>query len=272
MADFLKLYGACEGPLGFPMTDAAAQAVDAVLRSLPREPAYDFRRLSVGQGLSELQAGERADVSWITEQSIDRDGDVVLAAGMDDRQFALNPIVTLNHAYWQPPVGKSIWRKRVKEGERRGIKAKTHYPPRPAAWPAADAWLPDYAYELVKADLLRGKSIGFLPTRVRSPTEEDVRRRPEWSKVRHVVEEWLLLEYACCVLPAQPNAVVEAVSKSALPADVARALGPPDEPVIPFTPLDEIERAWQRRLASINLSEFIRKKTQLAFDKARGRV
>jgi len=32
---------------------------------------------------------------------------------MDDSQFALNPIVTLNHDYSMPPVGRSLWRKFV---------------------------------------------------------------------------------------------------------------------------------------------------------------
>ena len=57
--------------------------------------------------------------------------DIVLAAGMNDEHFKLNPVVTLQHAYWLPPVGRSLWRRRVRDGQRIGIKAKTVYPPRP---------------------------------------------------------------------------------------------------------------------------------------------
>src|ERR1700730_4716437 len=104
MPSFLKPYYDTEGPHGLPMRDKQATALEARLKSLPKDDAFAFRRLSLGRGLSELQPGERADVSWITEESPDRLGDIVVAAGMDDSHFQLNPIVTLNHCYNQPPV------------------------------------------------------------------------------------------------------------------------------------------------------------------------
>jgi hypothetical protein len=54
-----------------------------------------------------------------------------LAKGMNDSQFALNPAVTLNHCYGLPPVGRSLWRKKARDGDRLGIKAKTLYPKAP---------------------------------------------------------------------------------------------------------------------------------------------
>src|SRR6516165_8273629 len=46
MPDFLKShYGPAEGPLGFPMPDAAAKALDALLTSLPRTPEHEYRHL-----------------------------------------------------------------------------------------------------------------------------------------------------------------------------------------------------------------------------------
>ena len=204
MSNFLKPYFDTEGPFGLPMKDRQAKALDERLRSLPKQPEFEFRRLSLGRGLSELQAGERADVSWITEETPDRMGDVVLARGMDDSHFQLNPVVTLNHAYDQPPVGKSLWRKKIKEGSLCGVKAKTHYPPMPAGWNGKE-WWPDYAFELVKADLLRGKSIGFFPLKLRTPTSEEVQRLPQMKNVRFIIEQWLLAEYACCFLPVQPK-------------------------------------------------------------------
>ena len=89
-----------------------------------------------------------------------------------------------------------------------------------------------------------GKSIGFLPTRVRPPTDDERQHRPELQKVQRIIEEWVLLEYACVYLPAQQNAVVEAVSKGMpLPDDVRRALNLPDTIApLTFTPLPEIEK------------------------------
>ena len=163
MPGFMKCKFDTEGPFGLPMKDAQAKALEERLRALPRDDdAYALRRCSFERGVSELQPGERADVSWITEESPDRLGDIVIAAGMDDSHFQLNPIVTLNRAYDEPPVGRSLWRRKSRDGALHGVKAKTQYPARPNGWIMND-WPPDLAFELVKAGLLLGKSIGFIP-------------------------------------------------------------------------------------------------------------
>jgi hypothetical protein len=229
----LKPYFDTEGPFGVPMKDAQAKLLEERLKDVPRDEAFAFRRHSLARGLAEWQPEGRADVSWITEESPDRVGDVVLARGMDDTHFQLNPLVTLNHNYNEAPVGRSLWRKRVQEGTLVGVKAKTHYPPRPASW-SDGPWPPDVAFDLVQAGLLLGKSIGFVPLQLREPSADE-RRTPSFKAVRFIIERWLLVEYACCYLPMQPNAVVEEVLKSARArgprtlhvseAQVARALG-----------------------------------------------
>jgi len=199
---------------------------------------------------------------------------------MNDSQFKLNPIVTLQHAYHLPPVGKSLWRKVVKDGDRRGIKAKTQYPAKPADWPQ-DSWPPDVAFSLVQADLLRGKSIGFLPTKVHAPNKAE-REQNGWANVGLVIDEWILLEYACCFLPCQQNAVVEAVSKSLPvpdeflqvlgvdPASIRRKSTLPE--VIGFTPLEEIEAALFRALAAVDVAGLARQVVRSRLDQWRGRI
>ncbi len=273
MAEFLRHhYGDCEGPLGTPCTDRQARVLDALLRTLPHDDRFAPGHLVIEKATTELLPGERADVSWISTEDPDRMRDVVLARGMNDEHFKLNPLVTLQHAYWLPPVGRSLWRKRVRDGNRAGIKAKTLYPARPASWPDAASWPPDFAFPLVQAGLLTGKSIGFLPTKVRAPTDEEMSRDPALRQVGRIIEEWLLLEYACVYLPAQQNAVVEAVSKGmSLPDDVKRALNLPDL-TLTFTPLTEIEKHIRRRLDAIDFERVANEAVGRALDKARGRV
>src|SRR5271166_4976496 len=67
----------------------------------PTEPKF----VTLEKAPSELLLGERADVSWISTEDPDRDREVVIARGMDDSHFRLNPIVTLQHCYSLPPVG-----------------------------------------------------------------------------------------------------------------------------------------------------------------------
>src|SRR5262245_48516510 len=118
MPDWLSCYGDCEGPLGFPMTDASAKALDELLAA---HPGAEYETLVVEKatggsgtlpGQLELRAGERADVSWIMTEALDRKRDVVLVSGFRDELYKLNPIVTLNHNYTIEPVGRSVWRRR----------------------------------------------------------------------------------------------------------------------------------------------------------------
>ena len=294
-------YGKATGPLGFPLLDKQAFALEAILRDLPKDDAFTYRKALVDQAPTEVSPGERSDVSWISTEHPDRMSEVVIARGMDDSQFRLNPLVTLNHAYWAPPAGKSLWRKVVKDGDRRGIKAKTVYPARPANW-TEETWVPDLAFALVQADLLRGKSIGFLPTKVHVPDAKEMTRNG-WKNVALVIDEWILLEYACVYLPAQQNAVVEAVSKTlpSIPEAICKALGmvfPPSQPEpwpepqpdlstetglglgqglglgeeATIITVDEIANRLRVHLDSIDLESFASNLVQTRLDQWRGRV
>jgi hypothetical protein len=288
MTNFLKQYYDTEGPFGLPMRDQQARDLETLLKQLPREKSFEPQKALVEKAPSELLWGERADISWISEESIDRQGDIVLAAGMDDTHFRLNPLVTMNHAYWLPPVGTSQWRRQATDGTLRGIKAKTHYQPRPDSWPADADWPADIAFALVQSGLLRGKSVGFLPLKMRRPAQEEIAQDPALAKVRFIVEKWMLLEYACVYLPAQQNAVVESVSKCLpLAPEFAKAahlfpdLSPgPASPVapavpprvVPFTPAAEIEKALHRRLAALDLPALVQQAVHDGWHRLRGGV
>ncbi|VTR96800.1 HK97 family phage prohead protease [Tuwongella immobilis] len=196
-----------EGPLGFPMEDGVARVVESVMKSLPGDLAYRYRKMTILEPTLAVDADIRGDISWITTEEPDREGDIVEPGGLDDSQYRVNPVVTWNHDYALPAVGYAAWWRVGESGGRRGVLAKTVYPRRPADW-TAPRWAPDDCFELVRAGLLRGKSIGFLPLQVRAPSAAEIRADSRLARVRHRIERWLLLEYACCALPVQPYAVV----------------------------------------------------------------
>src|SRR5438094_712732 len=175
-----------EGPYGFPMIERVAIAVEQITKALPRDEDYQFRRLVTQKGAGDLMPGERSDVSWITTEAPDRQKEIVIARGMNDSQFRLNPIVTIEHDYNNPPIGRSTWRKVMRDGDMIGIRAKTQYPRRPADLDPNVKWPSDFAFALVQAGLLTGKSVGILPTKVSKGRGD----------VRNVFDKWILLEYA----------------------------------------------------------------------------
>jgi hypothetical protein len=62
--------------------------------------------------------------SWISVETPDHQKEVVIAKGMNDSQFHGNPLVTPQHNYQLPPMDRLLWRKVVRDGDLRGVKAK----------------------------------------------------------------------------------------------------------------------------------------------------
>ena len=206
-----------EGPLGLQMTEQQARQVETALKSVPKEYAYT-KRAVVPESL-ELKAGERADISLVSTAAVDREGDVVLPTGVDLTYYRQNPIVTMAHKWDELPVGKALWIKAV-EG---GLLAKTQYASRPQDWQGP--WLPDAIFALTQQGILKGKSIGFLPTSVRGPTQEELKSFPAWKDARGIVDKALLLEYAVAPIPCNQEALTLAVSKGLASPALLRKLG-----------------------------------------------
>jgi hypothetical protein len=289
MVEFLKQHWSTEGPLGFPMQDKQARALEALVKELPQSKEYKYRQRVMAKAPTELNPGERSDVSWISTESVDRTQEVVISKGMNNAQFIANPLVTLGHSYCIPPVGRSLWQKRVKDGDTVGIKAKTQYPPMPGDWPESDPWLPDKVFLLVQAGLMQGKSIGFLPTKVHFADAGEAKKNG-WPEGALVFDEWLLLEYACCFLPVNQDALVQEVSKGlVLPAEVLKAMGlegvalkapvgvekglvSRQDGILPHTTLSEVERVVSTHLAGIDWKALTERAVRDSLDRARGKV
>jgi hypothetical protein len=116
-------------------------------------------------------------------------------------------------------------------------------------------------------------SVGFLPLRVHAPDDREAHSRGWTEPVRLVIDEWLLLEYACVTLPANQHALVEAVAKGGLSLahPVRHALGLDQDRVVAFTPLEEVEQAVRRQLAA-HLPALVEQAVAAALDRARGRI
>ena len=222
-------YGDCTGPLGFPMPSKLAFEAESALKSQPRGirelfhakirgmDGKDFvvagygRRAMVPKEMSFVD-GEHADVSVVTSDSKDRDDDVMLPRGANWDHFRKNPVVPFAHDYTSLPVGRAQWVTMAKVGDGEGWKAKTQYTKRPADHPANAPWVPDNVWHFVKSGHLPGKSVGFIPQNMRDPDHDETDTRPDWKGAR-LIDKYLMLEYSPVPVPANQDALVEAVAK-----------------------------------------------------------
>jgi HK97 family phage prohead protease len=197
--------------LGIPLTEEVARKVDELFKTLPKECTY--KRKGIVPATTELDTEKRSSIAMVSTESVDRDSDVVIAKGMNTELYALNPVVMFAHRYDELPVGRCSWVKKVSGG----LRAKTVYSE--ATETARAVW------EMTREGILKGFSIGFLPTKVRSATKDEIRRNPTWKNAGAVVEEALLLEYSVCAIPVNQHALLESVGKGRVDKAVLKRLG-----------------------------------------------
>lgn len=151
---------------------------------------------------------ERFFQATITTETVDRDGDVVLAKGLDFQNFLQNPVVLLGHPFdisssFDLPIGKTNWIKA------KGRKVIAEVTPAPTD-------MGNEIFELIKGGFLNAVSIGFRAIDSGPPTEKDLRAHPEWAKASRIFRKSELVEFSIVNVPANPEALISAVRKGNL--------------------------------------------------------
>lgn len=190
---------------GLHMPEGVARLIDTHAKGLPQD--FSYRRLAKTAEIKPDE-GTRTDISFITTNAVDRQGECVLPSGGDWADY--NRVVTMAHDYSAPPVGSNQWLK----AKDNGIIAKTFYPPKPKDW-GETPWLPSAILHLMQQDppTCTGKSIGFLPLNIREASASECAMRPE-LKGCPIIDKWKGIEYAVAPVPCNPEAEMLTVSKS----------------------------------------------------------
>jgi hypothetical protein len=170
--------------------------------------------------------GERAVSAVISTTAVDRDCEVLLAAGANWKDFSANPVCFWDHAYCQYdaemseklPIGQCVAIKRDSDS----ISFKMTFAERPAAHPAGEEWLPDTLLSLYQQGVMRAFSVGFIPIEIRNATDKDL--ITFGADCRRVISKWKLLEVSAVALPANQEAVALAVSKGLITRDGAKSI------------------------------------------------
>lgn len=167
--------------------------------------------------------GPRVEAT-ITTETIDRDGEVLISQGMDATSFERNPQLFYNHD-WSNPIGNALDLRRSD----RQIDATLVFAQRPDDW-GDSPYFPKYVESLVTQGVVRGVSIGFQPKDDGVRKATDVDRKQYGDKVHTIYSKWDLMEVSIAPLPANPRALVTAVTKGAVDRAAAKAFAGVEAP------------------------------------------
>lgn len=153
-----------------------------------------------------VEAKSSGIVAKITTDSVDRDGEVLIPQGMNSQDFEKNPVLFYNHEYDQP-VGRVTNLKRT-DG---AVYGNLSFAQRPDGYQGD--FFPEFVEALVRQGIIKGVSVGFVPEGggARAATKAD--RAKFGGQIKRVFNKWKLLEVSIAPLPANQDALIEAVEK-----------------------------------------------------------
>jgi HK97 family phage prohead protease len=141
--------------------------------------------------IKDINEEERTLVAYASTEDEDRDGEILEAAGAALDGYRKNPVVLWAHNHRLPPVAKALW---IKQDER-GLLFKPQF---------ARTEFADEIFYLYREGFLKAFSVGFIPG--------------EWK--RNVLATWELLEVSSVPVPANPEALVQAMRERSVKSEV----------------------------------------------------
>lgn len=166
----------------------------------------EARRLTEKAGIEFLDGYESRVISYqITNESVDRFGDIVRMRGLDLTEFLTNSVVMLFHNYQGFPVGNAIKIDKIQESK--SITSLALF----ADERVDTSGMADLTFKFVKSGFLKGVSIGFIPKKTNRPNDPKERDKLGLGTFGVEFLKSLLLEYSPTGIPANPTALTNMI-------------------------------------------------------------
>ena len=156
---------------------------------------------------TDVNEEERSVTAIISTSSIDRDSEVLVPGGMIAENFQKNPVVLWSHNAGEPPIGKALWLKKIPKRNPNRIGAMIKFASTPRG---------EEVFQLFKGGFLNAFSVGFRPTDGRRPTPDDIKKNPLLAEARFIFTEWELLEFSVVSVPANAEALAQAIKSKSI--------------------------------------------------------
>jgi HK97 family phage prohead protease len=165
--------------------------------------------------IAEMSGTAKGFTAVITAETLDRDGEVLIPAGMNSKEFEQNPTLFWNHDY-ATPVGTTVDLKR----RERDIVGEFVFAKRPDGY--SGEFFPEVAASLVGQGIVRAVSVGYVPEAGGVRRATDVDKKKYGDEVQTIFSRWKLLEVSLAPLQANPEALITAVKKGICSPAAAR--------------------------------------------------
>ena len=165
-----------------------------------------LRKEAIASNVSTLDESTATVECVISTDDIDRQGDMVIPAGLDITDYVKNPKVLFNHDHSLLPVAKCT-EITVKNNK---VVAKVQF--------AVDTTLGGEIYKLVKGGFLKALSIGFAPTKMLTKGTRDFVQYVKENGIQasedlqRVIQNWMLYEFSFVNIPANADCLTKALA------------------------------------------------------------
>src|SRR6185312_13335064 len=143
--------------------------------------------------------GERSFIPWISTETVDREGDVVVARGIDFKGFVEdNPCVMAFHDYGRWPIGRCEWIKVKQANGFAGIYGKAVIDEDPDS---------EVVWKKIHRRTARGVSTGSTPPADLGrgewgpPTADELKKTPNWTGAKRIVRRCTMIEFSVVPIP-----------------------------------------------------------------------
>lgn len=191
--------------------------------------ADQCKTLCEGAGIEYLDGYESRVIEYtLSDETVDRDGDIIVQAGIDLSSYAKNPVVLPFHDSRTFPVGNFI--KLWVDITAKSLKGWILFPDERVD----PSGMCDRAFRFAKSRIMRAGSIGFRGKEVKFPTKEE-RVLLGMMDYGVIFSRCELMEFSLCPVPSNPNALSSAVKSGALKATDLQFIELQEDEEIPMT-------------------------------------
>jgi len=166
--------------------------------------AEEVKKLCKKVNVEYKEGYEERVIQWTcSDESVDRYGDIIKQSGWKLDSYKKNPVILTFHDYGKFPIGNSI----KTFVENKELKMWILFADKEVSEDA------EKAFQLAKAGFVKAGSVGFMPIQSRKPTDEERAELVMGNPWSVIYEKQDLMEFSLCGVPANPNAVQDAIKK-----------------------------------------------------------